>query len=189
MMQTDFVRSHRVGIDRLSSRLRRANSLKSMHRHDNLIRILGSGAWQLTTEDFHFVASFAKSAGQAPTWMAGSNPVHFHNSVRCHRYQILPIVEDALKQSEDPAASVISPGRYGCAEVAVRNPVQREPHRKPDRKAHSPRVRPGHWGSCHAQNRHLGDPCHLLKWGRQRLPQDPFSRLSHAFSALAHTRS
>jgi hypothetical protein len=118
-MQTGFAQSHRVGIDRSRARLRRASSLESKHRHDTLIRILVSGALQRATEDFHSVASFAKSAGQAPTWMADSNPVHFHSSARCHRYQILLIVEDSPRQSECSAASVTSPERCDCAEVAV----------------------------------------------------------------------
>lgn len=110
-MLTGFAQSHRVGIDRLSSRLRRASSLKSMHLRDTPIRILESGALQRATEDFHSVASFAKRAGQAPTWIADSNPVRFHNSVRCHRYQILLMVEDCPRQSECSAASVITPER------------------------------------------------------------------------------
>jgi hypothetical protein len=69
-MLTGFRLSHQVGTGRLSWCLLRANSLMNKFRHDTLTQTLESEAFQLATEDSHSVASFAKSAGQAQTWMA-----------------------------------------------------------------------------------------------------------------------
>jgi hypothetical protein len=106
-----------------------------MLRHDTLIQILENGALHRATEDSHFVASFAESAGQAQTWTVGSNQVHSHSSATCYQCQILRIVGDGLRKSGRLAAFSISPERYGCAEVVVRNPVQCERRRRPGHKA------------------------------------------------------
>jgi hypothetical protein len=189
MMLMGFRPSHRVGTGQLNWHFGRASSLMNMRRHGTQIQILENESSQLATEDSHSVASFAKSADQVQTWMAGSNLVHFHSSVRCCRCQILPFVEDGSRQDDYSAVFSIYPERYDCARVVGRIQVPHERRRRPGRKACSPRGSSDHLANYHVQTRRLEVPCHWWTWRLQRLPQDPFSRLSRAFSALAHTHN
>ena len=147
------------------TRLRRASSIRNMHLHlGSLIQTLESAALQLATEDFHSVASCAESAGQAQTWTAGLSQAHCRNSKRCHQCPILPLAEDVLEPRDYHAVIVGSLERCGCGGVVVLNSTQRERHRRAGHTAHLPRVSSDHSESCHVPSRHLGAPCHRLRW-------------------------
>ena len=94
----------------------------------------------------------------------GLSQAHCSNSKRCHQCPILPLAENGLELRDYHAVIVGSLERCGCGGVVVLNSTQRERHRRPGHTAHLPRVSSDHSESCHVPSRHLGAPCHRLRW-------------------------